>query len=173
MIVLTGPTDDQSRNDRRLVPYTETSSENERSELQNSHPLVIDPDPSNDDFTLATAPSLQAYLDQEFPESWHSPTSTSDWLTPKHISDAPWDLNLSPTDDERSIAMTQEFLDHIAQGPSRNTPHDIKRCDKLLDKVTQRLNRDYTFLKTLRKVRDDLASQASAMVYTQERNSPS
>lgn len=89
MIILTGPIEVQSRDDRRLVPHTETSSKNESSELPNSHTLMINPDPSNDEFTLVTAASLQAYIDKEFPESWHSPTSTSDWLTPKPFEGKP------------------------------------------------------------------------------------
>lgn len=127
---------------------------------------------------------LEEHVDAEIPEPWVPCTSSSPWSTPdpvdrkfsllcskrsfRSVSDIPWNLNVSPIDDELSVTMTQEFLGYVTQNPRQNIFPGLERCHQLLDDVIRRLNRDHKFYNSLRQIRDDLAAQASALVYEQD-----
>ena len=67
--------------------------------------------------------------------------------------------------DKLSNALTEEFLDYVAQNPRKNILQGIAQCSKLIDNAVFRLNRNYKYCTSLCKLCKDLSSQAQALIY--------
>ena len=139
---------------------------------------------NNDTFPHHTSSlTPEEYVNREFPTPWTSPTLPSCWLSPDLPEgkppcilspsfiivtlETPWNLGRTPVDihDELSIALTEEFLDYVAQNPCKNILQGIAQCSKFIDDTMFCLNHDYKYCTSLSKLCKDLSSQAQALIY--------
>ena len=81
--------------------------------------------------------------------------------------ETPWKLGRTPVNfhDELSIALTEEFLDYVAQNPCKNNLQGIAQCSKLMDDAAYRLNCNHKYCTSPHKLCEDLSCQAQAPIY--------